>query len=95
MLHDFPDDKAVEILKNIASAMKRGHSKVFIHENIINATKPHPQTTASDLTMMMALSGGERTQATWNAIVADAGLTTVQVWRHPGAIESVLEAELA
>lgn len=95
VLHDWPDAKATEILKNIAAVMTPGYSKVLLHESVIVAHNPHPQTTASDLTMMMALSAMERTEGMWKELLASAGLRTVKIWGKPGAVESVVEAELA
>ena len=95
VLHDWPDEKAVEILKNLTAVMTRGYSKVLLHEMVINAKDPHPQTTSSDLTMMMTFSAVERTEADWDALLGRAGLKTVHVWKTPASMESVIEAELA
>ena len=94
VLHNWPDDKATEILKNLRSAMVPGYSKVLIHEIVIDATNPHPQTTTVDLTMMMTFSAAERTEAMWNELIVKGGLKIVKVWRKPHAIESVIEVEL-
>lgn len=95
VLHDWPDDKATLILKNIAAAMTPGYSKVLLHETVIAASNAHSQTTTSDLTMMMAFSAVERTEQAWNDLLATAGLKTVKIWGSPAAMESVIEAELA
>lgn len=75
--------------------MQTGYSKVLLHESVITAVHPHPQTTASDLTMMMTMSAVERTEGMWKDLLASAGLKMVKVWSTPAAIESIIEAELA
>lgn len=95
MLHDWPDAQAITILKNIAAVMEPDHSKVLVHDNVITASDPHPQATASDLTVMMAFSASERTEIMWKRLLSEAGLKTIKIWKMPVSVESVIEAELA
>ena len=95
VLHDWPDDKASEILKNIATAMEPGYSRVLIHDSVITTDKPDPLVTTSDITMMMALSAFERTEAMWADLLASAGLMVVKIWTQPNVREAVIEAVLS
>ena len=74
--------------------MEPGYSKVLLHESVINAIDPYVQSTASDLTMMMACSAAERTEAAWNDLLASAGLKPVKIWSMASSHESVIEAIL-
>ena len=75
--------------------MEKGYSKVLLYESVIGRGTLHPHVTSSDLTMMMAFSARERTQAKWEKLLSSAGLKLVQVWDYPAAQESIIEAELA
>ena len=95
VLHDWPDDKASEILKNIATAMEPGYSRVLIHENVVTTNKPDPFVTTSDITMMMVLSAFERTEVMWTDLLASAGLQVLKIWTKPNVREAVIEAVLS
>ena len=94
VLHDWTDDLAVKILKNVAGAMEKGYSKLLVHESLISSVKPHARVTTSDLTMMACLAAKERTEAEWRGIFEEAGLGVVKIWRPAQSVESVIEAEL-
>ena len=94
VLHDWTDDLAIKILKNVAEAMEKGYSKLLIHESLISSITPHARVTTSDLTMMACLSAKERTEAEWRTIVEEAGLKVVKIWRPAQSVESIIEVEL-
>lgn len=94
VLHDWPDDLAVKILKNVAGAMERGYSKLLIHESLISRIRPLSRVTVSDITMMACLAAKERTESEWEAVIQDSGLQVVKIWRPPQSVESIIEAEL-
>ncbi|KAI0840148.1 S-adenosyl-L-methionine-dependent methyltransferase [Hypoxylon sp. FL0890] len=94
VLHDWSDEHAISILKNIAGAMEKGYSKLLIHECMINNIKPSPRTTTSDLTMLACMTAAERTVKEWHDLIAAAGLKVVKIWKLPTAVEGVIEAEL-
>ena len=95
ILHDWPDAKALEILKNVASAMEPDYSMILIHEIVFSPQSPDPQATAIDMTMMAMLSSRERTEPMWNDLITSAGLEVVKIWRTSGSINSIIEARLA
>ncbi|KAI0897903.1 S-adenosyl-L-methionine-dependent methyltransferase [Annulohypoxylon nitens] len=94
VLHDWPDDVAVEILKVVAAAMEKGYSKLLIHEGMVENIKPSLRTTTSDLTMLACHSSAERTVKEWGGVLNRAGLEIVKIWKQPAAWEGIIEAEL-
>jgi len=95
VLHDWPDDAASSILKNVVGAMEKGYSKLLIHESLVSARKPLARVTTSDIVMMAVVAAKERTEAEWRDLITGAGLSVVKIWRPAEAVESVIEAELA
>ena len=94
VVHDLPDQQAIQNLRYLASAIYPDCGKILLHETVISARDPHPQATASDLAMMIASSAHERTETTWEDVIARAGLKNAKIWRVSGAIEGVVEVEL-
>lgn len=60
IIHDYPDEKAVVILKNTAAALAPG-SVILIDDMVIPNTGAHFHATQLDITMMSALALNERT----------------------------------
>ncbi|KAK9423665.1 putative O-methyltransferase domain-containing protein [Seiridium unicorne] len=77
ILHDYPDEKALTILKNTVAAMGPD-SVILIDEMIIPDKGAHPHATEQDMVMMTTLSSMERTQKQWDALLAAAGLKAVK-----------------
>lgn len=94
VLHDWPDEKCVEILKNIVPAMKPGYSKILINENVIPETDAYWETTSLDIIMMSDFASCERTAANWHSLVEAAGLKISKVWTVQRGVESLIECEL-
>ncbi|KAI1138907.1 S-adenosyl-L-methionine-dependent methyltransferase [Hypoxylon sp. FL0543] len=94
VLHDWPDEQAISILRNIADAMEKGYSKLLIHESMVDDVKPSPRTTTSDLTMLACTTAAERTVKEWEDLLSAAGLKIVKIWKMPTAVDGVIEAEL-
>ena len=80
VLHNWPNDSAEEILKNVGSSMEKGYSKLLIHESLISSIKPLARVTMSDLTMMACLAAKERTEGDWNQLIKNSGLRVVKIW---------------
>jgi len=96
ILHDWPDDQSVEILRNVAKGMEKGYSRLLLNENVIPAKGSHPLATMMDMCMMMIFSSVERTEEHWRKLVARVPeLKIVKIWAKLEAVESVLELELA
>ncbi|OAQ62672.1 O-methyltransferase [Pochonia chlamydosporia 170] len=94
VLHDWSDKVSIDILKNVAAAMKPGYSKVLIHDIVLPATGTTCYQAALDCLVMQA-SANERTEAVWNKVLAEAGLKLLKLWPDGRGYESLIEAELA
>ena len=77
-MHDYPDYKAVTILRQTVTAMN-SESVVILDDMVIPAQGAHWRATQLDLTMMTCLAGIERTMAQWEKLLDDAGLKITQV----------------
>ncbi|CAG8940048.1 unnamed protein product [Penicillium salamii] len=95
VLHDWPDDKARELLANTRDAMTKGYSKLFVYDIVLPSTGASIAQTTMDVQMMSLLSASERTQANWNNLLASAGLKIVKFWPDPQQYEMIIEAEIA
>jgi demethylsterigmatocystin 6-O-methyltransferase len=77
ILHDYPDDKALVILKNTMAAM--GPESVILIDDIIIPDKgAHPHATEQDMVMLTTLASIERTQKQWDSLLSSAGLRVLQ-----------------
>ncbi|KAL9089186.1 MAG: hypothetical protein Q9159_002657 [Coniocarpon cinnabarinum] len=95
VLHDWPDDKASDILRNLHSAVERGRSSVLLYETVMTSTESELIKTASDLTMMCLLGAVERTEEMWKKVVEAAGFKIKKIWSNVGSMESVIELTLS
>jgi len=94
VLHDWPDHQAVDILRNVASGMEIGYSRLLLNENVILTQGSHPLATMLDMCMMMIFSSVERTEQHWRGLIGKVPeLRLVKIWTVKGAVESVLELE--
>ncbi|KAI0178689.1 putative O-methyltransferase [Hypoxylon sp. FL1284] len=94
VFHDWPDSDAMQILKNLAPAMKKGYSKLLICEIVIPPTSATIWQAGMDMTMMAFMSSRERTEAMWRSLMREAGFKINGIWKDPRNYESVIEAEL-
>ena len=78
IIHDWPDDRSVEILRNCAAAVNSAHGKILLVEHVmperIDSSPAHRGAIRGDLNMMVATGGGERTAEEFKALFARAGL---------------------
>ncbi|KAI1387231.1 S-adenosyl-L-methionine-dependent methyltransferase [Hypoxylon trugodes] len=77
ILEDYPDDRAMVIIKNTMSAMSQD-SVLIIDEMIIPNRGANPRSTLQDLTMMATLASTERTERQWDDLLDRAGLAVLQ-----------------
>lgn len=94
VLHDWPDEQATLILRNISAAMKRGYSKLLLYEVVVVPGDTRIHATASDLVMMAVFAARERTEDMWRTLLKTADLKIEKIWASPTAVEAVIEAEL-
>lgn len=94
ILHDWDDERGVEILENLRPALRPGYSRVLLNEIVLSEEDPTLAATSMDMMMLAHLGVRERTEAHWKQIIEKAGLAFVKVYNYPGVAESVIEAEL-
>jgi len=81
VLHDWPDDDCIRILKNIIPAMGP-ESLILLDEVVLPETKVPWQVSSMHL-LMMALHGGtERTREDWESLVDRAGLKVAHIIKY-------------
>jgi hypothetical protein len=72
ILHDWYDDKAIEILKNCRQAMAVD-SKLIIVERLLEPPNKHSNVSNQDMTMMVVVGGLERREDEFSSLVEQAG----------------------
>jgi len=91
VLHDWPDHKSREILRNTKSAMGKD-SVILIDEMVLPDVGVHSNVTSIDMSMMCVLASRERTQSEWDALFASEGLKRLGTWAYkPTNYESVMK----
>ena len=95
ILHDWPDAESLQILGHLASAMRKGYSKLLVVEMVVATQNAQPTNTALDMTVWAVLGSKERTEKDWRGLFSKAGMKMIQIWSIPGSLDSVIEVELA
>ncbi|KAJ5735535.1 O-methyltransferase B [Penicillium malachiteum] len=91
ILHDWPDHKCREILKNIIDAMAPD-SYILIDDMVLPNVGVHWQQAQLDMLMMVALAARERTQEQWDQLVESAGLKVNKVHTYTeSSKDSIIE----
>ncbi|KAF2756792.1 putative Sterigmatocystin 8-O-methyltransferase [Pseudovirgaria hyperparasitica] len=94
VMHDFPDEKNVELLKHLADVMTPGYSKLIVHEICIPETGSSVWASTQDMNMMSLLAVGERSERQWKTLIERAGLKIAATYpASDGISESVIEVE--
>lgn len=91
ILHDWDDARAVTILKNCSTAMRRPHGKVILLELVLHPGNEPDMGKWIDLEMLLMSGGRERTEEEFAALLAQAGLRLARVVRTRSPI-CVIEA---
>jgi hypothetical protein len=90
VIHDWNNERAIEILTKCREAMARG-VRVLIAENIMRAGDAADPWKSIDAVMLVVTGGTERTEQEYVALPAEAGLRLDRV--HPTSRPiSILEA---
>jgi O-methyltransferase domain/Dimerisation domain len=79
IIHDWYDDKASLILKNIATAMGAKKGKVILLEPVVAAGSTPDFGKFLDIEMLLFPGGKERTAEEYRALFAGAGFTMTKV----------------
>ena len=93
VMHDWPDEKCRDILRQIIPAMRPGYSKILLNEVVLPDKDCPPEFASADINMMSVLAGIERTQTHWIELIESAGLKVEAVHKSPyeGDSEGVVE----
>jgi hypothetical protein len=78
ILHDWDDEKASVILKNVSDAMSV-ESTLYIIEGILDVSQDKKSVAAADLFVLALLRGAERTKNEFERLVEAAGLEIVSI----------------
>lgn len=92
ILHDWPDERCVTILKNCKKAM-RPDSRLLLVEMIVPPGNTPSVSKLLDMEMLAITGGRERTLEEYNALLMSAELTLLRVIETPEEI-SIVEAGL-
>ncbi|CAG8004132.1 unnamed protein product [Penicillium salamii] len=90
IIHDWPDEKAAEILKNTKAALGPD-SVILIDDMVLPNAGVHWYGTVLDMTMMAGLAAQERTEEQWNSLMEMAGLKIQKVYTYTSFYNSILE----
>ncbi|KAL8722779.1 MAG: hypothetical protein Q9225_000790 [Loekoesia sp. 1 TL-2023] len=91
VLHDWPDDKCLQILRNIAPAMTPGYSKILINEYVLPDRGCSMHQAVMDMNMFTMTAGLERTEKQWRKLIEQAGLYISKLWLPDGDGEAIIE----
>ena len=82
VLHDFDDQKCIEILSNCRRAANRTSHLVIANQDLPSTIdSPHPNLTM-DIQMMTLLGGRERSVSEWSSLFQESG------WKYSGQTET-------
>jgi hypothetical protein len=90
ILHDWNDEECVKILSNIQKASPPG-GRVLIIEHVVPGPETPHFSKLFDIHMMCALTGRERTEKEYAALLEKAGLQYVQTLYPPSKSIGVVE----
>ena len=81
-LHDWKEDEAITILRNIRNAIVPGTvSRLVVLESILGYSRSTRLTRYADMNMMITANGLERTMDEWTSLADKSGWKIVQVYK--------------
>jgi hypothetical protein len=90
ILHDWPDDRCVEILRVCAKSLNPG-GVILVIEAVLGRSGQEAHAAFSDINMLVMPGGRERTEAQYAELFASAGLQLSRVVDTPSRM-SIVEA---
>lgn len=93
IFHDWPDARCLNILSNLAPAMRGHASKLLVCDLVIPDKHPPALKALRDINMMQC-SGKERSVKQWTELLAKAGFRVVEIHGLQNPTNSVIEAVL-
>ncbi|KAL2847559.1 S-adenosyl-L-methionine-dependent methyltransferase [Aspergillus pseudoustus] len=94
ILHNWPDERALEILRNLAAALTPGYSKLWILDSVVPDTGADKKVVALDIAMLGFHGAQERNREQWDTLLAAAGFKVVDLSVLSDGF-GLIEAELA
>ncbi len=91
ILHDWDDKECLKILSNIQKTSAIG-SRLFIIEHIVPGPETPHFSKLFDIHMLCALTGKERTEEEYLALLKEAGFKHIQTYFPQSRIMGVIEA---
>jgi O-methyltransferase domain len=79
VIHDWDDDHAIALLTNCQQAMKPEGKVLLVERVIIPGTTPELLVLETDIHMLVASGGKERTEAEHRALLGAAGLAQTRL----------------
>lgn len=94
VIHDWDDDKSIAILKRCHAAM--GPSKKLLLVEVVMPARIEPSlrnyiTTGSDVNMLVAIGGRERTDAEYRSLYEASGFRLERLIPLEGSLASIIE----
>lgn len=94
IMHDWPDEKAATILRQVRAAMTLD-SVLLIDDMVVPKTGAHWQATQLDMLMMSVFGACERSESQWESLIASAGLKIQKIYQYTKSLnDSVIECVL-
>ncbi|HKP40188.1 methyltransferase [Mycobacterium sp.] len=90
IIHDWPDDDAVRVLRNVRSAIQPS-GKLLLLESVLPERSSSDFGMVLDLEMLIAVGGKERTRSEWTDLLRHAGFRLERVVRTATPV-SIVEA---
>jgi hypothetical protein len=91
VLHDWDDESSVKILQNVHRVMEK-HSRLLIIETVLDEQNQSSFGKMTDILMMVAVGGLERTRRQWLCLLETAGFRIRKI--HPTITpHSLIEVE--
>lgn len=94
VLHDFPDEACLTILKHVVTVMEPGYSRLLLNEVVLPNERCPSLFATADITMMTNLAAQQRTQDEWIHLLRTAGYEVqgITMSGDEGDCEGVIEA---
>ncbi|POS75431.1 hypothetical protein DHEL01_v206173 [Diaporthe helianthi] len=92
VLHDWNDEKAVNILRNIRQSVTKGpYSRLIIFESLLEDGNRGRLARYADMNMMIAVGGKERDEVSWRRLAEGTGWKLRNIYRLRNAWPCAIE----
>ena len=81
IMHDYPDEKCIVILRRLVEAMN-DNSVILIDDMILPIKGTHWRAAQVDLAMMASLAGMERSETQWMSLLSAVGLQVRKTYTY-------------